>query len=216
MRLTAPSRSLAFLTAGLLAFSPLSTASAQSGNAGSAAEAAPAAGSGSAAAGATTFAVDPTHSSVVFGVGHAGIGFVYGRFNDLSGSFTQSGETLTSLELAIETASVDTNEPKRDDHLRSPDFFNANQFPKITFKSRSLTPTANGFDVTGDLTMHGVTRPVVIPLRKLKEGQGPFGAYRSGLFAQFAVKRSEYGMSQKLDLVGDAVTLTVAIEGIRQ
>ncbi|MEM1061109.1 MAG: YceI family protein [Planctomycetota bacterium] len=176
------------------------------------------AGSGSTMqpAGGTAFAIDPSHTSVVFGIGHAGIGFVYGRFNTVSGSFTQAGEELTGIELMIDAASVDTNESKRDEHLRSPDFFNVAQFPAITFKSRSLKKVGSKYEVTGDLTIHGVTRPVVIPVQKLKEGQGPFGAYRSGLFAQFAVKRTEYGMSNMLEIVGDPVTLTVAIEGIKQ
>jgi len=114
--------------------------------------------------------VDPVHSFVVFRIGHANIGYVWGRFNDPAGSFTldDADPAKSSFEIEIKVANVDTHQPKRDEHLQTPDFFNAKQYPTITFKSTSVKKgsAANTLDVTGDLTMHGVTKSVTIPVER--------------------------------------------------
>src|SRR5438045_581123 len=115
-----------------------------------------------ASAGADNYAVDGMHAGVSFKISHLGLSWTYGRFNEMSGDFTldPADPSKSSFNLSIQVNSVDTNNKKRDDHLKSPDFFNVKQFPAITFKSTSVKPVKDGYQVTGDLTLHGVTKPV--------------------------------------------------------
>jgi len=167
--------------------------------------------------------VDPVHSFVVFRIGHANIGYVWGRFNDPAGSFTldDADPAKSSFEIEIKVANVDTHQPKRDEHLQTPDFFNAKQYPTITFKSTSVkkASAANTLDVTGDLTMHGVTKSVTIPVEITGKGDFPPGTHRAGLETTFTVKRTDYGIKGipgAPGVVGDDVRITVALEGVRQ
>jgi polyisoprenoid-binding protein YceI len=115
---------------------------------------------------------------------------------------------------------LDTNNAKRDEHLRSADFFNVQQFPEITFDSTKCVATNSPdggivYQLTGDLTIHGVKRQITVPLRMLGEGTGPYGDKRSGFLCQIELKRSDFGMTNLLEknLVGDAVGITVSFEG---
>jgi polyisoprenoid-binding protein YceI len=176
---------------------------------------------GSIASAADAYKVDPVHSAVVFRIGHFNVGQVYGRFNlpENAGSFTIDAENPenNAFEIVIEADKIDTGNAKRDDHLRSADFFNVKQFPQITFKSTSVKSAGeNVYDVSGDLTLHGVTRPITIQVTKLGEGKDPMGGYRAGVAAEFAVKRSDFGMNQMLEGIGDEVTLLVALEGTKE
>ena len=117
------------------------------------------------------------------------------------------------FEFQVKADSIDTGIPKRDLHLKSPDFFNAVQFPTIAFKSQSVTKSGDAYDVTGDLTLHGVTKPVkvkVVPTGKSKDMKGTPIA---GIEATFTIKRSDFGMSKMSRAVGDDVWITVGIEG---
>jgi len=170
---------------------------------------------------ADNYVLDPSHTSIVFGINHLGYSFTYGRFNKVSGGFVwnNANPATGQFQLAIDAASIDTNDMKRDEHLRGPDFFNAKQFPHISFQSASITPQRDApgkFSVNGNLTIHGVTRQVTLPLRKLGEGDGPFGNYRCGFICQTSVKRSEYGMTSMIPDIGDEVALTICFEGLRQ
>jgi polyisoprenoid-binding protein YceI len=172
---------------------------------------------------ADDFAVDPTHTSIIFGISHFGYSFTYGRFNKASGSFAlQPGKPeATTFQLNIDSASIDTNDAKRDDHLRGPDFLNTGEFPAITFKSTKVTPkkTEEGItlQVAGELTMHGVTRPVTLELQKLGEGPGPGGGdFRTGFNCQTKLKRTEFGMTKMVGPVGDEVAIMISFEGVRQ
>ena len=116
-----------------------------------------------------------------------------------------------------------TNNDKRDEHLRSSDFFNVQQFPEITFDSTRCTVsnTPEGgivYQVTGNLTIHGVTKPITLNLRMLGEGTGPYGDQRTGFLCQIEFKRTDFGMNNLLEknLVGDAVGVTVSFEGVLQ
>jgi polyisoprenoid-binding protein YceI len=169
------------------------------------------------------FKIDESHTSVIFGISHLGYSFTYGRFYKVQGGFTlEPGKPAAStFQLAIETASVDTNDAKRDEHLRGPDFFNAGEFPAITFKSTKAAPkqTDDGIvlEVTGELTMHGVTRPVTLELQKLGEGPGPGGNdFRTGFNCQTKLKRSEFGMTKMVGPIGDEVAVMISFEGVRQ
>lgn len=165
---------------------------------------------------AASFRVDPGHSSVVFKITHLGVAPFYGRFNDVSGDF--SLEDGGSVNVTVNAASVDTNSEQRDGHLKSPDFFNVNQFPEITFKSTKVSESGDDtYDVEGELTMLGTTKPVSVTFTKLGEGErGRFG-YRSGIETDVTIKRSDYGMTFYLDngALGDDVTLLIGLEGIR-
>ena len=170
---------------------------------------------------AEMFKVDPVHSAVVFRIGHFNIGQIYGRFNltEQAGKFVidQEKPENSTFEIVIEAGNIDTANQKRDDHLRSPDFFNVKQFPQITFKSTSVKSAGdNVYEVTGDLTLHGVTRPITLIVNKLGEGKDPMGNYRAGLAVEFSVKRSDYGMDFMLQGIADEVHLMIGIEGTKQ
>jgi polyisoprenoid-binding protein YceI len=169
---------------------------------------------------AEAYSVDPAHTSVVFSVGHTGLSYTYGVFRKAGGEYIldKTNPANCQFEFAIQTESIDTNHAERDKHLRSADFLNTQQFPAITFESTSCAlgnaPAGSiVYNVTGNLTIHGVTRQVTLPLRILGEGKGPFGDERTGFLCQVELKRSDYGMRNLLDMVGDAVGITISFEG---
>jgi polyisoprenoid-binding protein YceI len=171
---------------------------------------------------ADTYVIDGAHTSVIFGVSHLGFSYIYGRFNKVSGGYVLDGDNPAEcqFQLAIDASSVDTNNQKRDDHLRSPDFFNVKQFPVISFQSTGVTVEESEkglmYNVEGNLTIHGVTRQVTLPAQKLGEGPGMGGDFRSGFLCQTSIKRSEFGMTNMIPGVGDDVAITVSFEGVRQ
>ncbi len=170
---------------------------------------------------ADNYGIDPSHTSIVFGINHLGYSFTYGRFNRVNGSFVwnNANPATGQFQLAIEAASLDTNDVKRDEHLRGPDFFNAKQFPVISFQSMSIAPQQGApdkFTVSGNLTIHGITRQISLPLQKLGEGNGPYGNYRCGFLCQTSFKRSDYGMTTMIPNIGDEVAITISFEGLRQ
>jgi polyisoprenoid-binding protein YceI len=177
---------------------------------------------GEGALAAETYAIDPAHTSVVFSVGHTGLSYTYGMFRQAGGSYVldKANPANCRFALTIQTESIDTNHPERDKHLISADFLNTKQFPTITFESTACALATNApagsaiYNVTGNLTIHGVTRQVTLPLRLLGEGKGPFGDDRTGFLCQVELKRSDYGMRNLLDMVGDAVGITISFEGI--
>jgi polyisoprenoid-binding protein YceI len=168
---------------------------------------------------ADTYGVDPVHSSVTFMVPHLGISYVHGRFNDVSGKFVidKADAGKSSFALSIKVESVDTNNAKRDEHLRSPDFFNAKQFPALTFQSTSVKAADGGYEVTGDLTLHGVKKPVTFTLKGGdKTVEFPKGTQRLGFTASLVLKRSDFDMKQLLEAVGDEVHIAIGVEGVKQ
>ena len=171
------------------------------------------------AQGALEYQVDPVHSFFLFKVGHFGVGNVYGRFDAVSGTLAYDAATPAndSLQIEVQTGSVDSNSAARDTHLKSPDFFNAQQFPTATFKSTSVKATGEKtFDVAGDFTLSGVTKPIVVPVTLIGLGKGPKGEPRIGAEAKFTINRSDFGIKTFLPAVSDAVELTVAIEGVQK
>jgi len=177
------------------------------------------AGIGATSRGADVYKVDSVHSSIVFRIKHLGVVNVYGRFNEISGTviFDKENPSKTALDFSVPVESIDTHVPKRDQHLKSPDFFNAKEFPVITFKSKEVKKTdADTYQITGDLTLHGVTKSLAIDFKKGGEAKGMQNEFRSGGETQFTIKRSDYGMNFMLNGVGDEVTVMVAVEGVRQ
>jgi polyisoprenoid-binding protein YceI len=171
----------------------------------------------SASAAVETYTIDPVHSSVGFSIRHF-FSKVPGRFTRFSGTITVDRDNLenSSVDAKIEVTSVSTDTPKRDDHLRSPDFFDVATFPAITFKSTAWKKTGDGtFDVTGDLTIHGVTKPVVLKVDLLGFGPGMAGAQLSGWDATTTIKREDFGVKGPAMLgtaVGSDVAITIAVE----
>jgi polyisoprenoid-binding protein YceI len=174
------------------------------------------------AIGAETYVIDASHTSVIFGVSHLGYSYTYGRFNKAKGGYVLDRENpnASQIQFAIDAASLDTNDQKRDEHLTGPDFFNVKQFPVISFQSTAVAveKTAKGdiYNVTGNLTIHGVTKKVTLPLQKMGEGKGPAGNFRTGFHYQGSLKRSDFGMTNMIPMIGDEVAVTVSFEGIRQ
>jgi polyisoprenoid-binding protein YceI len=117
--------------------------------------------------------------------------------------------------MSIKTESVDTNNKQRDDHLRSPDFFNARQFPAIAFRSTAIKPVDGGYQVTGEFTLHGVTRPIAFNLMGGRITEFPKGVMRTGFTTELSIKRSEFGMDKFLESVGDEVIIAVSFEGTK-
>jgi polyisoprenoid-binding protein YceI len=168
--------------------------------------------------GADTYKADPVHSFTVFSVRHVNTGYVWGRFNDPGGTFTldEADPTKGSFTIEIAAANVDTHNEKRDAHLKSPDFFNAKQYPMITFASTSVKKgTGNILEVAGNLQMHGVTRTITIPVELTGKGQFPPGVKRAGLQAAFTVKLSDFEIKGLPGAVADEIKVIVAIEGTR-
>src|SRR5262249_41074029 len=138
-----------------------------------------------------------------------------GRFNDYSGKFDiEKDPAKTSFFLSIKVDSVDTNNVKRDEHLRAPDYFNSKQFPNITFQSTKVKPVEGGFDLTGDLTIHGVTKSVSFHLKgcdKVVDFKGP----RVGGTTSLIIKRSDFGMTTALPALGDEVHIIIGVEAAK-
>ena len=165
---------------------------------------------------AETYDVDGVHSVVLFRITHFNLAAFHGRFNKVSGSFTVDEGATGSVDITIDADSVDTNNEKRDGHLKSPDFFNVKQFPEITFKSDSLERIdGNRYEAEGTLSLHGVSNPLKVQLERIGSGEG-MGKHRTGFEAVFTIKRSEFGINYMPGALGDDVRLTVAIEGIRR
>ncbi len=173
---------------------------------------------------AGTWVIDPAHSRVGFAVKHLGIATVRGTFQKFSGTLTV-GDDLAGATVAatIDAASVNTAEDQRDAHLRSPDFFDAEQFPELTFASTALTPVDDEtFTIAGQLTMHGITRPV--ELKAVVQGleTDPWGNERVGLELTAKLSRGEFDMkfNQALGsgnvLVSDQVKLSLDVSAIKQ
>jgi polyisoprenoid-binding protein YceI len=166
---------------------------------------------------ADTFKIDPVHSSIVFSIKYLVSDF-YGRFNDVSGQvvFDKADPAKSSVELTIPVESIDTHYAKRDQHLKSPDFFNAKQFPAIVFKSKSIEGSGENYKVTGDLNLHGVTKPLTLEIKRGPDGKGPEGEIRGGGETRFTIKRSDFGMNFMQGALGDEVTVLLTLQGVKQ
>ena len=167
---------------------------------------------------ADTFKVDAVHSFVLFSVQHLGIANTYGRFNDISGTvvFDKESPAKSSVELSVPIESLDTHNSIRDRSLKSPDFFNAKKFPTMTFKSTKVEGSGETLEVSGDLTIRGVTKPLTVDFKKGGEGKGVFGEMRGGGETRFTIKRSDFGMNFQQGAVGDEVNIILSLEGVKK
>jgi polyisoprenoid-binding protein YceI len=170
-------------------------------------------------AAAVAYDVDPVHSSVIFRAQHFKAGFTYGRFDKVSGAFAfdEAKPEASSVKVQVEVASIDTNDKQRDSDLLTPDYLDVAAFPTIRFESTGVKRSADGaYEVTGNLTLHGVTKSVSVVMTKSGEADDKWGAHRLGFEGTLTVQRSQYGMDKHLDGVGDEIRLILAIEGTRK
>lgn len=167
---------------------------------------------------ADPYALDAAHTAAVFKISHLGISTTVGRFDEVSGEFTFNKEdpAKSAFSLTIKTDSIDTGNKMRDDHLRGPDFFNVKQFPAITFQSKAVKKAADGYEVTGDLTIHGQTKSVTLLLKGGNSAEFPKGVQRVGFTVEHTIRRSDFEMKNLLPAVGDEVNLFVSFEGTKK
>jgi polyisoprenoid-binding protein YceI len=171
-----------------------------------------------AAATADDYTIDAAHSAVSFKISHAGLSYVHGRFDSFSGNFSvdSSDPTRSSFTLNIKPETINTNNNGRDTHLRSPDFFNVKQFPAVSFKSTSVKAIEGGYEVTGDLTLHGTTNPVTFNLKGGGSAEFPKGVQRTGFVTDFVIKRSDFGVGKPTPALGDEVYVSIGFEGTKK
>lgn len=167
-----------------------------------------------------TFVVDKAHSEAIFQVRHL-LSRVRGRFSGFEGTieFDEQNPENSKVDFTVHTKSIDTNQPDRDTHLRSEDFFAVEQFPTLTFRSTRITRRRdNQFDVAGDLTIRGVTRQVVIPVEYLGKAKDPWGNEKLAFEGEFTLNRKDYGLNWNAALetggflVGDEVRVNISIQ----
>jgi polyisoprenoid-binding protein YceI len=174
----------------------------------------------------TTWNIDPAHSHAEFKVKHMMISNVKGSFSGLSGVLTEhaTDSTLSSVDASVPLATVSTGDPQRDGHLKSADFFDAEKFPTMNFKSTNVVKKGEAeYEVTGDLTIHGVTKPAKFAVEgPSAPGKDPWGNTRIGLSATTKINRKDFGLGWNAALetggflVGDEVTITLEVEFIKQ
>lgn len=168
------------------------------------------------------FTIDRVHSYLGFSVKHMVVSTVKGHFTDFNGTidYDESDITKSSVQVSIKTASINTNNERRDNHLRSDDFFNAEKFPEITFVSKKIVKTDNGYVAVGDLTIRDVTKEVEIPFEIAGIIKDPRGNERLGVDAYLTINRRDFGVnwSRTLDngglVVSDEVKLELHVEAV--
>jgi polyisoprenoid-binding protein YceI len=171
----------------------------------------------------STFNIDPSHSTVHFIARHMVISKVRGGFKTFSGTILldEGDMTKSKIDVSIDAASIDTAEEKRDAHLKSADFFDADKFPKLTFASKSITKSGDAYEVQGDLTIHGVTKEVTLHSTFEGKGKDPWGGERVGFGAKASVNREDFGLkwNQVLEagglLVSNKIEIEIEIEAIK-
>ena len=173
------------------------------------------------AARTTEWEIDPAHTRAHFSVKHLMVSTVRGQFKSVTGTVTLDEADLTRsrVQVEIDAGSIETGEPKRDGHLRSPDFFDVEKFPKITFHSTRIERSGDEFKVTGDLTMHGVTRPTTLLVESLSAPtKSPFGSVVRGVSATGKLNRKDWSLAWNAPLetggvlVGEEVKLQIDAE----
>jgi polyisoprenoid-binding protein YceI len=168
---------------------------------------------------ADTYTLDASHTTVGFSVRHLGISNVKGVFPKVTGTLRldEKNVSKSSVDISIIAASINTNDGKRDDHLRNEDFFDVAQYPTITFKSKEVSKTATGYAVNGELTMKGVTKPVTIPFTMSAPKEHPMAPLIvMGVEGTLAVNRRDYNITYGPSaLISDTVTIDLQVEFTR-
>ena len=171
------------------------------------------------AANAATYEIDLSHSFVQWKIQHLGFSWMVGRFNQFEGTFDYDPDadaSAQSVEVEIDTASIDSNHAERDKHLRSGDFLDVEEFPTASFVSTGFEGDADGGKLTGELTLHGETKTVVLDVKKIGEGDDPWGGYRAGFEGTTQIDRRDFGIDRDLGPASWTVDLHLYLEGERQ
>ncbi|MFL5378165.1 MAG: YceI family protein [Myxococcales bacterium] len=172
-----------------------------------------------------TWNIDPSHSAIAFSVRHMVVSKTRGRFNKWSGQlrFDPANPSASSVEVDIDPASLDTGDTQRDAHLRSADFFDVEKYPTASFRSTKVELAGEGrYRVTGNLTVHGITQPVLLDVSYEGSGKDPWGGERAGFSATTTIDRKHFGLewNKALEtgglLVGEKVELNLEIEAVKQ
>ena len=172
-----------------------------------------------------TYQIDPAHSAAHFSVRHMMISNVRGEFTKVSGTVKLDADNPqnSSVEALIDTASINTNEPQRDAHLKSADFFDVEKYPEIAFRSKAVKAEDGELKVKGDLTIHGVTREVTLTVEgPTPEAKDPWGNQRSGATATTKINRKDFGLGWNVALeaggvlVGEDIKISIDLEALRQ
>ena len=170
-----------------------------------------------------TYAFDTqgAHQFITFEISHLGYSTLYGRFNDFDGQFMYDADNPenSSVEVTIDTASVDTNHAERDKHLRSEDFLYVDEYPEASFRSIRIEmddDDKDEADIVGELTLRGVTREVTLEAEMQGYGEDPWGGYRMGFDAETEIKLADFGIPTNLGKASETVTLEISVEGLRQ
>ncbi|HEY6611314.1 MAG TPA: YceI family protein [Pseudomonas sp.] len=159
------------------------------------------------------------HAFVNFKISHLGYSWLYGTFKDFDGtfSFDAAKPEESKVQVELQTTSVDSNHAERDKHLRSADFLNVAKHPTATFASTGVKSTGEGTaDISGNLTLNGVTKPVVIAAKFIGEGQDPWGGYRAGFEGSTKLKLKDFDIQKDLGPASSEVELIISVEGVRQ
>jgi len=160
------------------------------------------------------------HAFVNFKIKHLGYSWLHGRFNTFDGQFNYDAKNPNASQISvnIDTASLDSNHAERDKHLRGGDFLNVSKYPQASFKSTAIKFDEDGEEatVTGDFTLHGVTKTITFEIDKIGEGQDPWGGYRVGFEGETSLKLADYGIDYNLGPASTHVDIGLFIEGIRQ
>ena len=169
--------------------------------------------------------IDPTHSQITFTVRHMMIANVRGRFENFTGTvdFNESDPTRSTVNVQIETASINTREPQRDGHLKSPDFFNAAEFPYVTFKSKRVEKIDEAHGrIVGDLFIRGLAREVALEAEYNGQAKSPYGQVSAGFTATTKLNRKDWGLNWNVALetggwlVGDDIKIDIELEIVKQ
>jgi polyisoprenoid-binding protein YceI len=175
-------------------------------------------------AAAETYKPDPAHSSVVFHTKHLGISRLYGRFGKVSEEksklvYDKTDPTKSSVLLVIDATSIDTGNAERDQHVRGTEFFSVKEFPEIVFESQKVTAKGDMLAITGELTLHGVSKEITVQAQKIGEGDvAMFQDYRAGFLAEFTIDMRDFGIEfvkKNPTAVGPEVSITVCLECVR-
>lgn len=167
-----------------------------------------------------TFALDKAHSNLVFNIDHLGYSKTWGRFGEMDATLMldQENPAKSSIELVVDAVSVDTNHLKRDNHLRSPDFLSVREFPTITFVSTSVEPTGETTaKVTGDLTMHGITKPITLNVTMNKLEEHPMMKVPAvGFSSELTLDRTDFGVATFAPAIGSEMRVFIDLEFIKE
>ncbi|AMO74071.1 MULTISPECIES: YceI family protein [Pseudomonas] len=158
------------------------------------------------------------HAFIEFRIKHLGYSWLYGRFDDFDGAFTfdEKNPAADKVKVTINTNSVNTNHAERDKHLRSGDFLNVSKNPTATFESTGVKADGKNAEITGNLTLNGVTKPVTIKAELVGQGDDPWGGYRAGFLGTTTLKLKDFNIQRDLGPASQEVELTLSVEGVRQ